>query len=123
MILNLHQSNSFHFVLLCLVTYFCRCSNTNCNHLFNYPEKAKKIVKCPQCKEQTNLEVQIAALKTAEDLYGTAAEYMDRDQLQDAAKTFIEGINLFYSVATPPHRDTHIAQESLRVCLSNIGHI
>lgn len=80
-------------------------------------------MKCQQCKEQTNLEVQIATLKSAEDLYRTAAEYMDRDQLQDAAKTFVEGINMFYSVATPPHRDTHIAQESLRVCLSNIGRI
>lgn len=71
----------------------------------------------------TNLEFQIAALATAEDLYQTAAQYMDRGDLKDAAKTFIDGINLFYSVATPPHRDTHIAQESLRVCLSNIGHV
>lgn len=81
------------------------------------------MVKCPQCKETTNLEVQIATLATAEDLYRSAAECMERDQLRDAAKTFIEGINMFYSIATPPHRDTHIAQESLRVCLSNIGHI
>lgn len=71
----------------------------------------------------TNLETQIATLSTAEKLYQTAAEYMHKDQLRDAAKTFIDGINLFYSVAAPPHRDTHIAQESLRVCLSNIGHI
>lgn len=67
--------------------------------------------------------MQIATLHSAEDLYRTAAEHMDRDQLRDAVKNFIDGINLFYSVATPPHRDTHIAQESLRVCLSNIGHI
>lgn len=71
----------------------------------------------------TNLEVQIATLTTAEDYYRIGAEYMDKDELRDAAKSFIEGINLFYSVATPPHKDTHIAQESLRVCLSNIGHI
>lgn len=94
-----------------------------CSHLFNYPVQAQKSVKCPKCKEQTNLEVQIVTLKRAENLYQTAAEHMDRDQLQDAANVFIEGINLFYSVAIPPHRDTHIAQESLRVCLSNIGHI
>lgn len=71
----------------------------------------------------TNLEVLIATLTTAEDLYRTAAECMDRGELKEAAKIFIDGINLFYSVATPPHRDTHIAQESLRVCLGNIGHI
>ena len=71
----------------------------------------------------TNLEVQIATLATAENLYRTAAEHMDREQLKEAAKLFIDGINMFYSVATPPHRDTIIAQDSLRVCLSNIGHI
>lgn len=71
----------------------------------------------------TNLEVQIATLTTAEDLYQTAAQSMDKGELKEAAKIFIDGINLFYSVATPPHRDTHIAQESLRVCLSNIGHV
>lgn len=71
----------------------------------------------------TNLEVQVASLATAENLYQQAAELMDKNQLRDAAKLFIDGINLFYSVAAPPHYDTHIAQESLRVCLSNIGYI
>lgn len=71
----------------------------------------------------TNLEVQIATLATAEDLYRTAAEYMDKEQLKEAAKSFVDGINMFYTVAAPPHRDTHIAQDSLRVCLSNIGRI
>lgn len=71
----------------------------------------------------TNLEVQIAALVTAEDLYKTAAEFMDREQLREATQSFIDGINLFYSVAVPPHLDTHIAQQSLQICFSNIGHI
>lgn len=101
--------------------YFYRCSNGNCGHLFNYPVKAKKTIKCPECKEMTNLEVQVATLATAEDLYHRAAEHMDKNQLRDAAQLFIDGINMFYSVAAPPHSDTHIAQESLRVCLANIG--
>lgn len=71
----------------------------------------------------TNLEIQIATLTTAENFYRQGAEQMDCNQLRDAAKSFIDGINLFYSVATQPHRDTYTAQESLRVCLSNIGHI
>lgn len=36
---------------------------------------------------------------------------------------FIRGINLFYTVAVPPHRDTHIAQESLRQCFAVVGDI
>lgn len=85
--------------------------------------QAKKSIKCPQCKNITNLEIQVATLHQAESLYKKAATFMDRDQLVDAANTFIDGINLFYSVAVPPHHDTHIAQDSLRVCLSNIGHL
>lgn len=91
--------------------------------MFNYPEKSERSVKCPQCKEISNLEVQIATLFTAEDLYRIGAEHMDKEQLKEAAKFFIDGINMFYSVAVPPHRDTYTAQDSLRVCLSNIGHI
>lgn len=101
--------------------FICRCSNANCSHLFNYPFKAKKSIKCPACKEMTNLEVQIATLASAEDIYQRAAEHMDNTELKDAAKLFVDGINMFYSVAAPPHKDTHIAQESLRICLSNIG--
>lgn len=105
---------------------FIRCTNSTnskCSHLFAYPEKSKKSVKCPECKDITNLEVQIATLKTAEDHYRAAAECMDREELKAAAELFTNGINLFFSVATPPHRDTHIAQESLRICLSNIGRL
>lgn len=71
----------------------------------------------------TNLEIQIATLVQAEELYRKGAEFMDENLLHDAAKAFIDGINIFYMVAVPPHRDTHIAQDSLRVCLSNIGHL
>lgn len=62
-------------------------------------------------------------LTQVEHLYKTAAELMDGNRLNEAARTFIDGINMFYEVAAPPHRDTHIAQESLRTCLSNIGKI
>lgn len=48
---------------------------------------------------------------------------MDENQLKEAAKTFIDGINLFHTVAVMPHQDTHIAQDSLSVCLANIGRI
>lgn len=78
---------------------------------------------CPVCKEQTNLEVQVTTLHQAEAIYQKAARLMDNGQLKEAANAFINGINIFYSIAQPPHHDTHIAQDSLRVCLSNIGHL
>lgn len=67
--------------------------------------------------------MQVIALRQAEALYQQAARLMDKEDLKEAANTFVKGINLFYSIAQPPHHDTHIAQDSLRVCLSNIGHL
>lgn len=91
--------------------------------MFKYPEKANKCIKCPKCKQETNLEIQVTTMHQAEALYQKAARFMDKEQLREATNTFIDGINLFYSVAQPPHHDTHIAQDSLRVCLSNIGRL
>lgn len=67
--------------------------------------------------------MQIATKKAAEDLYCRAAQLMADRKPREAAIAFIDGINLFHTVAVPPHRSTHIAQESLRTCMAVIGHI
>lgn len=46
---------------------------------------------------------------------------MDAEKISEAIEKFKVGINLFYKVALPPHKDTHIAQESLRTCLADNG--
>jgi len=38
-----------------------------------------------------------------------------------AIKHFKDGIELFHKVAVAPHKAMHIAQESLRSCLSQAG--
>lgn len=43
------------------------------------------------------------------------------EKVDDAITSFKSGIQLFHKVALPPHRDLHIAQESLRACLSTSG--
>lgn len=43
------------------------------------------------------------------------------EKVDDAIKSFKSGIELFHKVALPPHKDLHIAQESLRACLSTSG--
>lgn len=79
--------------------------------------------KCSGCKRAINLQLQVATKKEAEDLYCRAAQFMAERKPREAAIAFINGINLFYTAAVPPHRSTHIAQESLRTCLAAIGHI
>lgn len=47
---------------------------------------------------------------------------MDQECL-DSVSSLCKGVDLFYEVATPPHRETHLAQESLRVCFAAAGNI
>lgn len=100
-----------------------RCPTNGCATLHKFPAGKKCRTKCGGCKCDVNLEPQIATKRAAEDLYSQAAQSMVDRNPRAAAIAFINGINLFYTVAAPPHRSTHIAQESLRTCLAAIGHI
>lgn len=87
------------------------------------PVNVNENIKCINCKKMVNFQIQLATVKKSEELYRNGAELMDKDNYKEAATAFLNGINLFYTVAVPPHRDTHIAQESLRTCLSAFGQI
>lgn len=54
-------------------------------------------------------------------MYKEAALLMDTERIPEAIEKFKVGLNLFYKVALPPHKDTHIAQESLRTCYADSG--
>lgn len=38
-------------------------------------------------------------------------------------REFVDGIERFYTVAVPPHKNTQIAQESLRTCMADQGSV
>lgn len=77
-----------------------------------------KTLKCIGCNQNVDLQVQIDTLTEVETLYRNGAELIDVGNCQDAGDVLFDGINLFYTVAIPPHRSTHIAQEALRKCLA-----
>lgn len=41
---------------------------------------------------------------------------MDEERPDEAISTLSEAVDRFHAVARPPHKETHIAQESLRSC-------
>lgn len=49
------------------------------------------------------------------------AKLMEQQRPQDAIEIFSKAIDCFYDFAMPPHRETHIAQESLRSCYATFG--
>lgn len=48
-------------------------------------------------------------------------QFNQGENVRDAIRSFKGGIELFHKVALPPHKDLHIAQESLRACLATAG--
>lgn len=107
-----------------LLNRWFRCPTNGCTIIHKFPaDKGKRSVTCAGCKCQINLQMQIATKTAAEDLYCQAAQMMADRKPREAAIAFITGINLFYTAAVPPHRSTHIAQESLRTCLTAIGRV
>lgn len=46
---------------------------------------------------------------------------IEAGKITDAIDKFKTGLNLFHRVAIPPHRDTYVAQESLRACIADNG--
>lgn len=46
---------------------------------------------------------------------------MEAEKREEAISTLSGAINLFYEVARPPHRETHLAQEALRSCFASAG--
>ncbi|CRL06484.1 CLUMA_CG019432, isoform A [Clunio marinus] len=98
-----------------------RCPDDSCKGFFNYPQDYMKQVKCRVCKKNVSLQMSVNLLLEAEDLFEQGAVHMDAENVNDAVQSFKTGIEIFHKVALPPHRDLHIAQESLRACLSTEG--
>lgn len=47
-----------------------------------------------------------------------------KDQrIDEAIDLLSQGIALFHKIAVPPHKSTHVAEESLRVCFADKGSI
>ena len=47
--------------------------------------------------------------------------FLQDQKTQEAIQEFTNGIDLFYTIAIPPHKNTHIAEESLRSCKADQG--
>lgn len=100
-----------------------RCPTNNCTNILRYPDTLQKKIKCTKCKEMVSLLGQAATVRDCEEMYKKAAKEMEEERLEGAIPIFESALNQFYEVALPPHRDTHVALESLRVCYGNRGNV
>lgn len=123
-----------------------RCTTPLCTGVHNYPMDPRKMIKCGKCRKMVSLQEGASILLDCEEYYRRGAEHMDvrpkfvcvcvcwiywtkifsfiqKENTSEAIKEFVSGIELFYTVALAPHKNTHIAQESLRTCLADQGSV
>lgn len=94
-----------------------RCPHPDCAGVLNYAPKGK----CFKCKRNVNFESAFKILRQCEDLYDEGAKLMSLERVEEAARLLSKGISLFYQVAVPPYKATHLAEESLRSCFADFG--
>ncbi|XP_055636198.1 SET and MYND domain-containing protein 4 isoform X2 [Toxorhynchites rutilus septentrionalis] len=97
-----------------------RCPHPGCDGAINYPAKEAK-AKCWRCKRNVSLETSIRMLRECEEIYTEGAKLMEDERADEAINLLSKGIELFYQIAVPPHKPTHVAEESLRVCFADQG--
>lgn len=51
------------------------------------------------------------------------AKLMDEERPLEAIEVICEAVDMYHAVAGMPHRETHIAQESLRSCFATLGNV
>ncbi|KAL1375115.1 hypothetical protein pipiens_017691 [Culex pipiens pipiens] len=100
-----------------------RCPYPDCDNTLNFPQKKDPKVKCWKCKRYANLENSLMMLDQCEDLYTKGARAMADQRIDEAIELLSQGIALFHKLAVPPHKSTHVAEESLRVCFADKGSI
>lgn len=98
-----------------------KCPIPTCDHFVKFPKDANRPIKCPMCKNTVDIKIQIDILHKCELLYTEGAGLIEADKIMEAKERLTLGINMFHKIAAAPHRDTHIAQESLRTCLADNG--
>ncbi|XP_053690963.1 SET and MYND domain-containing protein 4 [Sabethes cyaneus] len=96
-----------------------RCPQPECDNVMNYPHKKAFTVKCWKCKKTVNLDASIKILNQCEELYASGAKMMEEERTEEAIELLCRGITLFHQIAVPPHKPTHMAEESLRVCFAD----
>ncbi|XP_056647511.1 SET and MYND domain-containing protein 4-like [Diorhabda sublineata] len=99
-----------------------RCPTENCSNIFTLPVSSNPL-NCPKCKNLVNLDERIRLLKYCEEQYKIGFNLMQSQQIDKAVGVFYEALDTFHNVSCPPHKETHLAQEALQICLASYGNV
>ncbi|KAK0167064.1 hypothetical protein PV327_004508 [Microctonus hyperodae] len=98
-----------------------RCTTENCPGLLLQPRQLSRPVKCLQCQRKINLEDRVGVLRDCEEGYSRGFDFMENEQPAEAMNELIRALEKFHMIASPPHRETHLAEIAFASCMANSG--
>ncbi|CAG4984739.1 unnamed protein product [Parnassius apollo] len=104
---------------------FLRCPNIDCSWKFiaNPKSLPNKCSKCSVTIDRNLVKVYLETVENCLSKYQEGANLMDEQRPLEAIDVLNEAVDLYHEVACMPHRETHIAQESLRSCFATMGNV
>ncbi|CAH2035098.1 unnamed protein product, partial [Iphiclides podalirius] len=104
---------------------FLRCPNISCSWKFIANQKSlpSRCSKCSVPIERNLVKVYLETVDSCLSKYEEGARLMEAERPMEAIDVLCEAVDMYHEVARMPHRETHIAQESLRSCFATFGNV
>ncbi|KAG7313155.1 hypothetical protein JYU34_000246 [Plutella xylostella] len=100
-----------------------KCPNSECLNTFKATSKsAATCIKCSAKVETETVKDLEEIIKNCRDKYQAAAKIAGVNA-QEAISSLSSAIDAFHGIASPPHRETQVAQETLRNCFASLGNV
>ncbi|XP_017778668.1 PREDICTED: SET and MYND domain-containing protein 4-like [Nicrophorus vespilloides] len=99
-----------------------RCPTKKCTYLFTLPIPNENM-KCPRCKKKVSMTDNVMQMKICEEQYVAGFEYMEKQEVDKGIEVLCRAVDTFHRVSAPPHRETHLGQESLRTMMADYGNV
>ncbi|XP_026758379.1 SET and MYND domain-containing protein 4 [Galleria mellonella] len=102
-----------------------KCHNIECTGMYRpLPEFIPdKCTKCSITIDPELVKIKLGSVTKCCDQYKEGATLMESERLDDAIAVLCDAIDTYHDIARPPHKDTHLAQESLRACFAMKGNV
>ncbi|KAK9293616.1 hypothetical protein QLX08_011475 [Tetragonisca angustula] len=101
-----------------------RCPTEGCLKLHRPPttESDGSIV-CSSCRRRVHLRESLERVRECERLYAEGIDAMEQQEPGRALNLLLEAAGKFHRIASPPHKDTHLAEIAASACMAQEGNV
>ncbi|XP_050684054.1 SET and MYND domain-containing protein 4 [Leptidea sinapis] len=102
---------------------YLRCSSPSCSGKFQASLKClpNKCSKCSSPIDENLVKNNLLIIDKCSADYQEGAKLMEKECILEATSTLCAAVDSLHEIGRPPHRETHLAQESLRTLFAAMG--